>query len=345
MTGQRFSSTPTGKRLFKALSHIFILFTGLLIGIAFGLKWHVHSSEDRKEMRLGGYQFINPLLECEVEGSQVEFSRLIPFKDKIKLVVEQRISRKEISNLAVYFRDLNNGPWFGIDERALFSPASLLKIPVMISILKEAEAKPEFLSKKIRYTGNKDHNEQEVFKPQFPIERGKSYTIDELLLHSIADSDNNANALLSDAVSSMHHTMTYRNLGIPKPSKGVAGDFMSVKEYASFFRVLFNASYLSKEMSEKALGYLSKSSFRQGIVAGVPDDVVVANKFGERIYSEQPGIKQLHDCGIVYYPDNPYLLCIMSRGKDYAELAKVISIISTEVYKEVDSQSRNLAVR
>jgi hypothetical protein len=50
---------------------------------------------------------------------------------------------------------------------------------------------------------------------------------------------------------------------------------------------------------------------------------------------------QLHDCGIVYYPKRPYILCVMTRGEKMDVLPKVIKEISTEVYRNVDEQVRS----
>ena len=115
---------------------------------------------------------------------------------------------------------------------------------------------------------------------------------------------------------------------------------MPVRMYASFFRVLFIASYLNKEMSQKALAYLMRSDFNEGIVAGVPPSVLVAHKFGERVSGARLEDRQLHDCGIVYYPNSPYLLCIMSRGSDFTTLDDIIKDLSLLVYKEVDRRHR-----
>jgi len=112
-----------------------------------------------------------------------------------------------------------------------------------------------------------------------------------------------------------------------------------VLTYAGFFRILYNGTFLSKEMSDKALGVLTGVAFRRGIVAGVGDGVTVAHKFGER--SEETGAKQLHDCGIVYYPRHPYLLCVMTKGADFDALAGELSAISRAVYQEIDSQHRD----
>jgi hypothetical protein len=61
----------------------------------------------------------------------------------------------------------------------------------------------------------------------------------------------------------------------------------------------------------------------------------VAHKFGIRdIAGEQE--KQFHDCGIVYYPKRPYLLCVMTRGNDIQQAIAFIREVSRRVYDQVD---------
>jgi hypothetical protein len=48
---------------------------------------------------------------------------------------------------------------------------------------------------------------------------------------------------------------------------------------------------------------------------------------------------QLHECGIVYFPDHPYLLGIMTRGKDYDVMLTTIRGLSRLIYNEVRQQS------
>jgi beta-lactamase class A len=102
-----------------------------------------------------------------------------------------------------------------------------------------------------------------------------------------------------------------------------------------FIRVLYNASYLSREMSEKALDYLLASDYKDGLVAGLPPGTQVAHKFGEY---EREDMNQLHDCGIVYYPRHPYILSVMTRGSDKQMMADTIAEISRLIYEEVDGK-------
>ena len=114
---------------------------------------------------------------------------------------------------------------------------------------------------------------------------------------------------------------------------------MSVQTYESFFRILYNASYITREAYQWALDVLSKSEFKTGLVAGVPPEIKVSHKFGEKAESEDA--VQLHDCGIVYYPRHPYLLCVMSKGPNFELLDDVIANISQLTFAEVDHQKRN----
>ena len=101
----------------------------------------------------------------------------------------------------------------------------------------------------------------------------------------------------------------------------------------------YNATYLSQEYSEKALKLLTEPDI-PGIRAGVPTTITVAQKFGERsVYDTNNNLtdRELHDCGIVYKPGSPYLLCVMSRGKDFDTMAKNISDLSALVYQNIDN--------
>ncbi len=331
-------------KLLLNLPLVFSFFLGIALGgvlvWTFGDDWFGNNTETPQnfEIREGGYSYINPLLECEVTPDKTKWKEIRPFKHKVQYLIDGKINNRKATHISVYFRDLNNGPYFGINENEEFSPASLLKLPLLITYLKLAEADPQLLGKQIRNDRRDDRNSMENIRPSKAIEKGKTYTVEELLYMMIVYSDNNANDLILGNIDARLFAAPFIDLGIEIPGIRKQEDFMSVKAYASFFRVLFNASYLSRKMSEKALGYLTLVEFKKGLVAGVPSNVKVAHKFGERRIIGEKDIKQLHDCGIIYYPNHPYLLCVMTRGSDFENLMDNISDISRFVYEEIDQQ-------
>ncbi len=306
------------------LTLMFGLFTGFALG-----KSHLLKSQDKFYNEFhktsNDYEYISPLLSCGNPAS----TQLNNLKDKINQKIN---SYNNVNHVSVYFRDLNNGPWFGINQDELFSPASLVKVPLMIAYYKLAQDNPQILNQRI--TNNlPDFTDDQNIKPKKTIVPQQEYSIDELIETMIIYSDNNAYELLSSNIDDLLFKKTFDDLGIDieKAYSDPAGNIISVKSYASFFRILYNASYLNEQMSYKALKLLTQTQYDQGIIAGVNSQIKVAHKFGERVFPIT-GEKQLHDCGIVYMPDKPYLLCIMTRGQDFNILSSTIEDISNQIY-------------
>lgn len=324
----------------RHLINLVIPIACLLLGGAAGFIIHSMwfskdtSGEVIVQDREGSYQFINPLLECDASKTASRNRELAPFKDN----VEEFIKTKDPSeSVSVYFRELNDGIWFSIGDTQRFTLASLRKIPMLIAFLKQAENDKRVLSRKLRYQLSSDYNATQSFKPSHVMTVGQEYTIEELLYRMIAYSDNNAFTLLASVVDRGELERVYRVFNIKIPETDTTEEFRSAVTFASFFRVLYNATYLNREMSESALRLLTMSEFRDCIVAGVPPDLPVAHKFGEH-WEQGSNVKELHDCGIVYYPQHPYLLCVMSKGDNFQSLTEDISSISRIVYTRVDEQ-------
>lgn len=319
----------------------------LIIGIAIGKyvfpqkvveKNIAVQDDDFIEVRADGYKFISPLLECETNDNVSRLTGLNPLQKEVKDLVESEKNSGTIIDAAVYFRDLNNGPWFGVNEHAAFSPASLLKLPVMMAYYKKTESDPQLLGRKIKYEGKVQLLSQYI-SPTNSIEAGKTYTIDDLLERMMIYSDNAALTVLEDNIESALIDKITLDLGVETATEATPEDFMSVKGYSGLFRILYNASYLEKNLSEKVLEVLSRTEFTKGIVAGVPSSIKVSHKFGER---ELPGgARQLHDCGIVYYPNSPYLLCIMTKGNDFTLQESVIAKISSVIFHGIEIKTNN----
>ncbi len=309
----------------------------LVLGFLFGFFFPRSSEIDEAtgEWRLGSDSFTNPLLECDL-GEEALSSKKIDFTADLRDFVEDLKDEMDIEDVSVYYRDLNNGPVFGINQEESFAPASLLKIPLLIAYLRWAEDDPRVLEEKIFFESPIDVGYQQEFAPSLPLVSGTTYTARELLERMIKYSDNQALMLLFNKIPQQYQEELYRLLGVDTTLITDPTARLTVKQYSIFFRILFNASFLSRKNSEYALQLLSDTSFVDGLRASVPESITIAHKFGER--KTRMDLQQFHDCGIVYYPGHPYLLCVMTRGKDVTKLIDAIRETSGFVYKEINTQ-------
>jgi len=180
---------------------------------------------------------------------------------------------------------------------------------LMVHLGYKAEKNPEILKQNITNQIETNGVSIQNIKPTETMAPDQNYTIEDLINRMIIYSDNDAYNDLTKNIDGNEILQTYKDLDIDISQifTNPNGNILTVRDYASFFRILYNASYLNKDMSEKALNLLSQTEYKQGLVAGVPNKIQVAHKFGERIYKDTNEV-QLHDCGIVYLPQKPYLL-------------------------------------
>lgn len=319
----------------KKSTSLLLFLCGLAIGVISTLLLVDTDETKATQVRQGGYSLINPLLECEI-GTLHQENTFTEVKKSVEELIGELKEQEALDDVSIYLRDLNGGASFGINDEEEFSPASLLKLPVLMAYYKQAENDKSILIKKYTAVIDKDMNLQELFQAGGVIESDKEYSTNDLLRAMIVSSDNNAMRILIENLPLEVQDQVYRDLGLHVPGTSDINDFMTVKDYAAFFRILYNASYLTPEYSEQALQLLTEVEFKEGLVAGVPSHIKVAHKFGERTFGD--GKKQLHDCGIVYLEDRPYLLCIMTRGTDYNALSEGIEILSRHIYQELSPQ-------
>ena len=291
--------------------------------------------------REGGYQYVNPLLSCDI-AEDTEYIGFETLKSKLESTTRSMIATGKAKRISVYFRDMNYGAWTGVDADDTYIPASLLKVPLMIAFFREFEQDPSLRNKEVFLPNGNDLNAEEYSKSQNHLALGQNYSVQNLIGALIKGSDNNASAVLNQMVATSSLNEVYSQFALP----GITNDTsetMSPKSYMRAFRILYNASYISRGSSQSALELLSKTDFNSGIVAGVSAGTPVAHKFGERTVSAIDPVtktsslvkRELHDCGIVYYPRSPYGICVMTEGSSFEDLEGVITAVSKIAYEAV----------
>jgi len=337
----------------KARSALFVLLTSAVFGAGLWTGWHFRrpsldlfavNKELAFQTRLGQKpgSLINPLVACDT-ATQKNFEELNPLRDDLAALIKTSLQNQSASRISVYYRDLNSGRWTGVNQDDKYIPASLVKVPLLMTYYKMADSDPKILDKKLLFQSDQDENLNQVLaKPPTPLTQGKEYSVEELISRMIAYSGNNSHLLLANQLDPNYRKKIYEDLGVQysQDFESPTVDSVSPRSFATFFRVLYNSTYLGEEMSEKALQLLTQTTFTDGLAAGVPKDTTVAHKFGERtIFYNSTGevvLRELHDCGIIYYPDRPYALCVMTQGQNFDKLKGIISDISRQAYQFSD---------
>ncbi len=287
----------------------------------------------------GKYKLVTPLLACGNPDDSKNFQEYKDLETTLRAMVDSEKKAGHATDISIYFRGLQ-GKWLSVNEDVKYTPASLLKVPLMIAYFKARESNPALFSTKLYYDGVVDLNSAEVFRPDHSMSPGW-YSVEDLIKRMIIESGNNATNLLYQHIDEKTLNEVFTDLGLPPPpTNKPAENYISARSYNYFFRVLINATYLSPDDSEQALEILTQSKFEDGLRAGVPDTVSVADKFGERSLFDQNGTvldRELHDCGIIFGEKQRYQLCVMTRGQDFTDLEHVIQAISKTVYDQLQN--------
>ena len=303
-----------------------------------------HLSQSNRPLRLSmvnenHYKYIDPLISSNLDGTEVP-ARFEVLNKTLKAAIADLQKDKKISTASVYVRDFNSGTGLEVYAGERYNPASLLKVPIMMAFYKIAEGRPGILKERVTVGALTASKIQAVYPPKKHIESWHSYSIEDLIDHMITYSDNDAATALVDFLNSSGRDYEWLNevfndLGIHELRIG--SDFIDPKTYSLFLRVLYNATYLNREMSEKALELLSRADFNDGLRAGIPAPVPVVHKFGEFTAQSETGTvveNELHDCGIVYAKDHPFALCVMTKGERFTDLSAAIAQFAKIVYED-----------
>lgn len=274
----------------------------------------------------GKYNYVSPLLLSDIACSSPEL-------DSIKNTVDSYIQEKKKSGVltqaSVYLKMHRNGYWFEINGNAMYNPGSLMKVAIMLAYLRDSEEQPALLDKMLLLTSKINNIGIKQIRTSAPLEIGKSYSVRNLITEMIVNSDNDATDLLNRNINRNTFASVMSDLGSRTPDLDDPNFEMSVLEYNRYLRVLYNGSYISRSNSDWALGLLTKSNYKGALVKLLPNDLMVAHKFGERPY--QDGFN-FHEGGIVYLKNNPYTVVVMTKGKDYQALPDFVADISKLCY-------------
>lgn len=152
----------------------------------------------------------------------------------------------------------------------------------------------------------------------------------------VSCSDNRATNLLETFMDKKEFERCFTDFGM-KPLDFYDTSYrFNVMNYSLFFKALYNGTYLSIPNSEYATKLMVESSYNDGLVKLLPKDIKVARKFGE--WSDDIN-NELHESGIVYLNNSPYIITVMTRGRNWDKQKEVTNQISKMVFEQIGLHS------
>lgn len=249
----------------------------------------------------------------------------VPLRKKL-----HEVTRLYGNSFAFYFEYLPTGTSIGMNQNGDFALASLIKLPIIMAYYRMRDRMgltddPEVII--VEDDLDKD------FGTLWKRGVGAKIRLSEAVRLAIVDSDNTAARIVARQVPDEDFEAVYDGLDIDLQMKDLGGAVIQAKQYSSIIKALYFSSVLPKEDSQTILDLMTKTKFMEKIPSALPKDIPVAHKvgiLGTALYS---------DCGIVYVPQRPYLLCVVS-ATDEKEATMRIRTVSKMIYDFVSAVNR-----
>ena len=248
-----------------------------------------------------------------------------PLRDELNILEKN-------PNISIYFEVLNTGANISINKEAEFFPASLLKVPLIMAVIKKIERGDWKWGTEMELTET-DKNKDFGVLWQQPT--GTRFTIEELVKQELVNSDNTAYFILLNNLDPNELLKVQNHLGL---LDFISEDLeISAKKYAPILRSLFSATYLTVENSEKILEWMSESNFNNYLAEGIPPTIKFSHKIG--VDDER---KSYIDAGIVYLASRPYILIVMVKNFTFNEANSLMRDVSQKVYNYMVNYPKNI---
>lgn len=245
-----------------------------------------------------------------------------PLRDALQKVVADNGA----DSISIYFEFLNSGANIQINNDTRFYPASLVKLPAAMAVMKKIESGAWHIDDRLVLM---DQDRDDRFGTLYQQPVGTSFSIDDLLKDELILSDDTAHNIIMRNLSSSELDDLRDAIGL-QDLFNEQGQ-VSAKEYTRLWRALYESSYLTRASSQQLLQWLAETSFNSLLASGLPKGATFAHKIGED--DEQ---QNYLDSGIVYLPNRPYMLTVMIKQHDQEAAGAIMKQISSAAYNYVE---------
>jgi beta-lactamase class A len=241
------------------------------------------------------------------------------------------------SRWGIVIHNYSNGQKLEINPHMVFPSASMIKIPIMYEIMRQAANGQINLDQTLIVSNEVRTGGAGILKELRPE---ISMTIRELVTLMIILSDNIATNMLIQLLGMDAINKTMKDLGLQSTvlrrlmmdfeaaAAGKEND-TSPADLALIFTAIYNHIGVPPDYGVLMLDILKRQQVKDKLPFYLPEETVIAHKTGTL-----PGVE--HDGGILFLPGGPYLICILTADlASNVQGLQLVAILGKVIYEHV----------
>ncbi len=248
----------------------------------------------------------------------------------------EKMSSKYPGRVSIFMKDLKSGRTWMHHPDDLFPAASLIKVPVMIAAFYKIRDGALALDERIAITRHNRVGGSGSLKWQHD---GAKYTVRELLVHMINESDNTATKMILDRIGVNYVQQQFPRMGLLytgiyeegmslKGGRVMHENYTTAREMSSLMDKIYSGQAVDKVSSEVMLDILKKpKAVASRLAKGMPSGWEIAHKTGL--------LRQAcHDSAIFLTPNGDYQVTVLTgQNRSYSQAKDFITKVAHVTFK------------
>lgn len=240
----------------------------------------------------------------------------------------EKITKDKKGFYSVYFKNLDNGKTFGIDENQINTGASVNKLPIVAALyLLDREGKIS-LDDRITIQENdvQDYGTGSIRYQEMP----QTYSLRNLAKLALKESDNTAAHVISVRVGEDNVQKLVDSWAMKQTN--MVDNKTTAYDMSLILQKIYKGEIANPANTKELLEFMSNTDFEDRLAAKLPNTAKVYHKTGD-------GEGFVHDVGIIKTEKGAYYLGVMTSdiGENEEETKNTISEISKKVFDSVNN--------
>ncbi len=218
----------------------------------------------------------------------------------------------------VYVKDLVTGQELGMNANDLYPTASMIKVPIMVSVFDRIEQGDLDYQQELTYVDSLFYSDADIAGE---LRENATVALSEMVFLSISKSDNTASLWLQElggtgvAINEWLEEHGFEGTRMNSRTPGRRGDWeqygwgqTTPREMARLMEMIYNGDAVSPAASQEMLRVLQRPWWDDEALSQMPPSIEVASKNGAVSASKSEVV-------LVHAPSGPYLFCVITADQ------------------------------